>query len=76
MVIVYSKPNCVQCDATTRKLTALGVPFEKRDLLAEPGKIEQFRDAGLMQAPVVVLPDGEMFAGYRPDRLALLAEAA
>ena len=34
-VIVYSKPACVQCAATTRALDAKGIGYELVDLTAD-----------------------------------------
>ena len=41
-VIVYSKPACVQCAATTRALDAKGIGYELVDLTAA----EQKKGAG------------------------------
>ncbi|PJE01218.1 MAG: NrdH-redoxin, partial [Mycobacterium sp.] len=34
--ILYTKPNCVQCDATKRALAKSGIPHEVVDITAEP----------------------------------------
>lgn len=75
---VYTTPGCVQCTPTKRKLDAAGFPFEEVDLsLPEhAAKAAEFRNAGHMQAPVVVTSDGETWNGFRPDLLgALIARA-
>lgn len=65
---VYSKENCVQCTATTRKLGQLGIAYDLFMLEEEPEMLEEFKQEGLMQAPIVEA-NGERWAGYKPDRL-------
>ena len=76
-VTVHSKPACVQCDATYRKLDKAGVPYEVVDLTEHPDLLEQFRAAGHLAAPIVtVTTDGVVtntWSGFRPDEIAALA---
>lgn len=75
MITVYSKPGCVQCNATYRHLESNGlsegVGYEKVSLLDHPDMVETFKDNNLLQAPIVVI-DGDLssaFAGFHPDLL-------
>ena len=72
-ITVYSKPSCVQCEATKRALTKTGVDFEVVDLTASPELIEWITaDLGYSAAPVVWVEDGtgeNHWSGYRPDRI-------
>ncbi|WP_304487031.1 glutaredoxin domain-containing protein [Cellulosimicrobium sp. TH-20] len=70
-VTVYSKPDCVQCEATKRYLDRHGVEFREVDLLDVPEVADGFRAEGILAAPVVVSPVGT-WGGFRPDRLRLL----
>lgn len=72
MVRVYSKPACVQCVATYRKLNELGVEFEMVDISVDESALEFVRDLGYQQVPVVVVADTH-WGGYQPDRLTTLA---
>lgn len=74
-ITVYSKPMCVQCDATHRAFIKAGVQFDVVDLSEEPDALEMVREMGYLQAPVVVA-NGEHWAGYRPDRIKAVAAAA
>lgn len=65
-VRVFSKPACVQCDATYRALTAAGIPYTTTDLTTNPDALEHVKQLGYMQAPVVVT-DTEHWSGFRPD---------
>ena len=69
-VIVYSKPNCVQCDMTKRALTKMNVEFETEDLTAPKNaeKMQEFIAKGLRSAPITVI-DGEYISGFDPIAL-------
>jgi glutaredoxin-like protein NrdH len=68
-VTVHTKPACVQCNATTRKLRALGIPYVTAELTEESAA--RFRKFGHLSAPVVTPPTGS-WSGYRPDLLEAL----
>lgn len=74
-ITVFTKPHCPQCDATKRQLTKQGLPFETVDLESHPDILAQLREAGFMQAPVVIAPDAS-WTGYRPDLIRELAKQA
>ena len=63
-VTVHSKPACQQCTATIRKLTKEGIAHTVVQLTDE--SVAAFKDAGHMQAPIVVAGD-LVFSGFRPD---------
>lgn len=69
---VYTRPGCRQCTQTVKVLTTKGVPFVEVELSSVPGKVEELREAGNMQAPVIESPVGTWF-GFRPDRISELA---
>jgi len=71
-VTVYSKPACVQCDATYRALDKKGIEYTVVDISADVGALERVRELGYLQAPVVVAGE-ESWAGFRPDRITALA---
>ena len=68
-VKVYSKENCVQCDATYRKLGKQGIKYEVIMLETVPDKLEEFKEMGFMGAPVVVT-ENDIWSGFRPDKIA------
>ena len=71
-VTVYSKPACVQCDATYRALDKHGIAYDVVDLTQDPTAIELVRSLGYLQPPVVVAGDTH-WSGFRPDQIATLA---
>lgn len=70
-VTVYSKPSCVQCNATYRALERKGVDYLVVDLSQDQEAFEMVRGLGYMQVPVVVAGDRH-WAGFRPDMISAL----
>ncbi len=73
-IVVYTKNNCVQCNATKRALGKYGLDFEEINLDADGEALEAVKELGYLQAPVV-MANGEHWAGFRPDKLKALAAA-
>ncbi len=74
-ITVYSKPRCVQCDATHRTLKRAGVPFVSVDVSVDREALDYIVGLGYQQAPVVIAGE-EHWSGFRPDRLAAVAALA
>lgn len=66
-ITVYTRPNCQQCNATTRALDKAGITYELVDLITNPDARDYVMALGHLQAPVVVT-DTDHWSGYRPDR--------
>ena len=77
-VTVFSKPSCVQCDATKRRLDKLDIPHEVIDVTEDHAALSRVTSWGYQQVPVVHVKTstGEHhWAGYRPDLInGLVAE--
>lgn len=74
-VTVYTKPACVQCNATYRALDKRGVAYRSVDISQDAEALERVRALGYMQAPVVVTDD-DHWSGFNPDKIGALAESA
>ncbi|HLR57556.1 MAG TPA: glutaredoxin-like protein NrdH [Beutenbergiaceae bacterium] len=74
-ITVYSKPACVQCDATYRALDKNGLEYVIVDISSDAIALDYVKSLGHMQAPVVVAGE-EHWSGYRPDRIRSLTQAA
>ncbi|MFT0761933.1 glutaredoxin-like protein NrdH [Actinomyces sp. F1_1611] len=72
-VTVYSKPRCVQCDATYRALDKLGIEYSTVDVTQDADSLQYILGLGYQQAPVVVVGESH-WSGFRPDRIKALAE--
>lgn len=73
-ITVYTKPACVQCNATYKALDKAGIAYEKVDISIDDEAREYVLALGYLQAPVVVT-DSEHWSGFRPDRIKALSMA-
>lgn len=86
-ITVYTKPNCVQCVATYRALASHGFgdietgthEYEVRDLSTDSQGLEEVKQLGYLQAPVVVVRFGgdrkpDHWSGFRPDKIEEIAK--
>ncbi len=74
-ITVYSKPACVQCNATYRALDKGGHEYTIVDISLDAEARDHVMSLGYLQAPVVIAGD-EHWSGFRPDRIAAIAERA
>lgn len=68
-VTVYSKPSCVQCKSTYRKLDELKIEYKVIDMSKDEEALEFAKGLGYTGAPVIVddtNPDNHWY-GFRPD---------
>lgn len=72
-ITLYTKPSCVQCNATKRALKKSGLDFVEVDLTQDAEALAAVKALGYQQAPVV-FADGDHWAGFRPDKIKALAE--
>lgn len=71
-VTVYTKPGCVQCNATFKALDKMDATYSVIDISDDPEARDYVTSLGYKQAPVVVAGE-EHWSGFRPDRLRRLA---
>ncbi|GAA4384950.1 glutaredoxin-like protein NrdH [Tsukamurella soli] len=74
-ITVYTKPACVQCNATYKALDKVGVSYRVVDITEEPDARDYVMALGYLQAPVVVVGEAH-WSGFRPDRIKALAAVA
>jgi glutaredoxin-like protein NrdH len=70
-VIVYSNPNCTQCEQTKRFLTVKGIEFEAKMIEDSPEIMPLIQEKGYRSAPVVVAGE-DSWSGFRLDKLSTL----
>jgi len=68
MIRFYTKPGCVQCNATARALDSKGLKYQAIDLSQDEEALDLIKAMGYMQAPVVVT-DSDHWSGFRPDKI-------
>ncbi len=74
-IIIYTKPDCIQCHATCRALDSKGIRYRIVDLQQDQQALDYVRSLGYQQAPVVHTAN-DHWSGFRPDKISLLATAA
>lgn len=74
-ITVYTKPACVQCNATYKALDKAGVEYSVVDISQDADARDFVMALGYLQAPVVVAGE-DHWSGFRPDRIKALATVA
>ncbi|EOM76262.1 glutaredoxin-like protein NrdH [Rhodococcus rhodnii] len=74
-ITVYTKPACVQCNATYKALDKAGIEYTSIDISQDDEARDYVMALGYLQAPVVVAGD-DHWSGFRPDRIKALTVAA
>jgi glutaredoxin-like protein NrdH len=67
-VTVYTKPACVQCDATKRTLDKLGVAYDTIDVTTNEDAYTMLVEKGFKAMPVVNAGD-EWWSGFNPEKI-------
>ncbi|PCC27046.1 NrdH-redoxin [Glutamicibacter sp. BW80] len=70
-ITIYSKPSCVQCNATYRALDGKGIAYDVVDISVNADALAFVQSLGYQQAPVVVA-GADHWSGFRPDKIALI----
>lgn len=70
-ITVYTKPMCVQCDATKRALNKAGISYTLVDITEDADALAKVKSMGFMQAPVVTTAN-DAWSGFRPDKIKAL----
>lgn len=65
---VYTKPGCVQCNATYRALDKKGIPYNSVDISIDEEALERLKALGYQQAPVVETHN-DHWTGFRSDKI-------
>jgi len=73
LITVYTRPACVQCNATVKALDKAGISYEKIDVNEHPEARDYVLSLGYLALPVVHVSPTVHSAGFRPDRVADLA---
>ena len=78
-ITVYTKPACVQCNATYKALDKAGLEYRVVDITEDPEARDYVMALGYLQAPVVVVSGAgneEHWSGFRPDQIKAVATRA
>jgi glutaredoxin-like protein NrdH len=72
MVIVYTKPSCIQCDMTKRMLDKIGVDYTTVDIMQDSDALDMILGMGFQSAPVIIT-ESDSWSGFNPDKINSLA---
>lgn len=68
-IVLYSKPQCVQCDRTKLLFEKRGLEFTEVDITKDPDAYNYVtKTLGYSAAPVVVTENDHWY-GLRPDKI-------
>lgn len=73
-VIVYSKPNCMQCEFTKRWLHENGITYTVYDVTKNERYVNRVIQLGYQNLPVVYVDKKRHWFGFRPDLMEALKE--
>ncbi|CAI0984665.1 TPA: glutaredoxin-like protein NrdH [Serratia fonticola] len=73
-IIIYTKPDCVQCNATYRALDRQRIDYRVVDLTQDQQALNHVKSLGYQQVPVIIAGD-DHWSGFRPDKIGALANA-
>jgi glutaredoxin-like protein NrdH len=65
---IYTKPNCVQCEATKRYFDNKGVAYTTVDITQDVDALDRLIEEGYQAAPVVNAGT-EWWSGFQPDKI-------
>ena len=69
---VYTKPACVQCNATKKDLDRAGLDYNLVDISVDDEARDYVMALGYLQAPVIYAGPNNHFSGFRTDRIKAL----
>ncbi|WP_392433623.1 glutaredoxin-like protein NrdH [Yersinia sp. HM-2024] len=73
-IIIYSKPDCVQCNATYRAFDKQGIAYQVVDLTEDSQALNHIKSLGYQQVPVIISGD-DHWSGFRPDKISALVQS-
>ena len=67
-ITVYTKPACVQCDATKRALDKIGLEYNTVDATTDEAVYDMLVEKGFKAMPVVNAGD-DWWSGFNPEKI-------
>lgn len=74
-ITVYTKPKCVQCNATYKALDKAGISYTVVDISVDEAAHAYVMALGYSSAPVVVT-ESDSWSGFRPERIKAIANVS
>ena len=70
-IIVYTLPDCIQCDMTKKYLDNYKLNYSEIDISQDQEASDKVAELGYKQAPVVIYNNFH-WSGFRPDKIKAL----
>lgn len=67
-VIVYSKPNCPNCELSKRDMDILGIEYQVIDISQDIGSLERLKSQGFRSVPVIQT-ENDVWSGYNQEKI-------
>jgi glutaredoxin len=67
-VVLYSQPGCPPCFAAKHFFNSREIPFEYKDVTADPKALQELISLNSQSTPTIVV-DNEVMIGFDMDRL-------
>ena len=67
-VVLYSQPGCPPCFAAKHFFNSREIPFEYKDVTADPRALQELISLNSQSTPTIVV-DNEVMIGFDMDRL-------
>ena len=67
-VVLYSQPGCPPCSAAKHFFNSREIPFEYKDVTADPKALQELISLNSQSTPTIVV-DNEVMIGFDMDRL-------
>ncbi|HEX9174880.1 MAG TPA: glutaredoxin-like protein NrdH [Mycobacterium sp.] len=74
-ITVYTKPACMQCNATFRALDHAEIAYTKIDITQDRTARDYVLSLGYLSLPVVYVSPALHWSGFRPEKLRSLSAA-
>lgn len=71
--LIYTKPNCINCDKTKALFDTLGVEYDTVDITQDQEALNKILTLGFRAAPVVFTGDNQ-WGGYNEQAIREYAE--
>jgi len=72
-VTLYSQPGCPPCFAAKAYLQSRNVPFEYKDVQADPAALQELLALNSRSTPTLLVGE-EVMIGFDPERLTQMLE--
>jgi len=67
-VLIYTKPNCVNCEKTKNEFKSLNISYDEIDITKDKEALMRIKQAGFREAPVI-FTENDSWSGFNPEKI-------